>query len=106
MADPMFTGRKRQQKVYRHHTGYPGGLKENSFKDVLEKDPERILIDAVMGMLPKNSLRKQMIKQNLVIYREPFHKYGNILPQFTEYIPGDINDDLGFNNLTAENSII
>ena len=55
MGDPYMTGRKRQQKVYRHHTGYPGGLKEYTFRTVLEKDPERILREAVMGMLPKNS---------------------------------------------------
>jgi len=54
MADPYFTGRKRCQKLYRHHTDYPGGLKEFTFKTVREKNPERILKDAVMGMLPKN----------------------------------------------------
>ena len=106
MDDPMFTGRKRQQKVYRHHTGYPSGLKEFTFKTVLEKNPERILLEAVMGMLPKNSLRKEMIKENLVIYRGPWHNYGAILPQFMEQVPDDINDHLGFTDLTPDNSVI
>lgn len=57
MGDPKFTGRKRQQKMYRHHTGYAGGLKEKTFKEMLEKSPEQILVKAVLGMLPKNSLR-------------------------------------------------
>jgi large subunit ribosomal protein L13 len=74
MADPFFTGRKRQQKVYRHHTGYPGGLKEITFKQVVEKRPERVLEEAVMGMLPKNKLRKDIIK-GLVMFREPYHTY-------------------------------
>ena len=73
MSDPLFTGRKRQQKIYRHHTGYPGGLKEFSFKQTLEKNPERILVEAVMGMLPKNTLRKDIIKKNLIMYRGPYH---------------------------------
>jgi large subunit ribosomal protein L13 len=106
MADPLMTGRKRQLKIYRHHTGFPGGLKEITFKEMREKDPERILERAVLGMLPKNSLREKMIKENLVMFKEPYHNYGNILPQFTEPIPGDINDDLGFNNMTPENTII
>ena len=73
MSDPFMTGRKRQQKIYRHHTGYPGGLKEYNFKAVLEKNPERILVDAVSGMLPKNTLRKDIIKKNLIMYRGPYH---------------------------------
>lgn len=43
MSDPFMTGRKRQHKLYRHHTGYPGGLKEYTFKHVLETNPERIM---------------------------------------------------------------
>lgn len=57
MADPLLTGRKREQKIYRHHTGFPGGLKEFTFKHVIENNPERVLEEAVMGMLPKNKLR-------------------------------------------------
>lgn len=107
VADPFFTGRKRQQKVYRHHTGYPGGLKEFSFKDVVEKRPERIIEEAVMGMLPKNSLRKEILKKGLILIREPYHNYAHVgLPQFTEPIPADINTAMGFDDISADNSVI
>lgn len=56
--DPFMTGRKMQQKLYRHHTGYPGGLKTFTYKHVRETKPERILTEAVMGMLPKNKNRE------------------------------------------------
>lgn len=57
-----FTGRKIEQKKYYHYSGYPGGLKEKKMKDIFEKDPRVILRKAVWGMLPKNRLRKKMIK--------------------------------------------
>src|SRR4029079_9886832 len=52
------TGEKRDKKVYRWHTRYPGGLKEISSKKVFETKPDRLIRDAVLGMLPKNKLRK------------------------------------------------
>ncbi|KAL6079660.1 50S ribosomal protein L13 [Balamuthia mandrillaris] len=52
-----FTGEKWEQKLYRWHTGYPGGLKEVSAKHMLRKHPDKILIKAVSGMLPKNKTR-------------------------------------------------
>ncbi len=61
------TGKKLEQKVYRHHTGYIGHLKETPMKDVFEKNPAEVLKRAVLGMLPKNSLRSKRIK-NLKIY--------------------------------------
>jgi hypothetical protein len=103
MADPLLTGRKRQQKIYRHHTGYPGGLKELTFDTVLEKNPKRILINSLLGMLPKNTLRKRMIEENVKIYTEPYHGFGNILPQFMEPVAADINDML---ELTKENAVL
>lgn len=108
MSDPLFTGRKRQQKVYRHHTGYPGGLKEYSFKHILETKPERILVEAVEGMLPKNKLRSDVVKKNLIMFREPYHTFHNILPQFTEPLPKDINELTGLNDLKErpENLVI
>lgn len=106
MANPMMTGNKKTQKVYRHHTGYSGGLKEIPFKQMLEKSPEQILIHAVLGMLPKNDLRHDMIKQNVIIYREPFHNMTNILPQFTELLPRDINEDLGFDKIGPDNTVV
>lgn len=53
----LFTGQKWKQKLYRHHTGWPGGLKEVPAKQLLEQHPERIMQRAVRGMLPKNKLR-------------------------------------------------
>ena len=107
VADPFMTGRKRQQKVYRHHTGYPGGLKEFSFKDVVAKRPERVIEEAVYGMLPKNSLRREIMKKGLILIREPYHNYQHVgLPQFTNPLPADINQAMGFKDITAENSVI
>lgn len=103
VADPLLTGRKRQQKIYRHHTGYPGGLKELTFDTVLEKNPKRVLINSLLGMLPKNTLRKRMIEENVKIYLEPYHAYGNILPQFMEPVAADINEELAF---SKENSVV
>ena len=57
------TGNKSENKIYFRHTGYPGGIKQISFKDQLEKDPEKIIRDAVKGMLPKNKLNRQIIKK-------------------------------------------
>ncbi|MBF8984076.1 50S ribosomal protein L13 [Lutibacter sp. B2] len=68
------TGKKREQKLYRHHTGYVGNLKEIAFKDLLEKKPTKILEQAIKGMLPKNSLGRQMIKK-LHIYAGPEHTH-------------------------------
>jgi large subunit ribosomal protein L13 len=59
-AQIHFTGRKWDRKLYRWHTGYPGGLRQQTAKDLLQKKPEDVLKNAVMGMLPKNNLRKEM----------------------------------------------
>lgn len=56
------TGRKMEQKKYYHYSGYPGGLREKKVKDVFQKNPSEVLRRAVLGMLPKNRLRKEMIK--------------------------------------------
>ena len=58
-----FSGKKIDQKVYYHHSGYPGGLKTRKIKDVYEKTPELVLKRAVWNMLPKNKLRNEMIKR-------------------------------------------
>jgi large subunit ribosomal protein L13 len=57
-ADVEFTGRKWENKLYRWHTGWPGGLKQRTAKDQLARHPEAIIRDAVSGMLPKNNLRR------------------------------------------------
>jgi large subunit ribosomal protein L13 len=54
------TGKKLDQKVYRHNTGYPGGLREVSARKVYETEPERMLREAIYGMLPKNRLRDRL----------------------------------------------
>jgi large subunit ribosomal protein L13 len=68
------TGRKEEQKVYRRHTGYPGGLVETSVKKVRANHPTRIVEDAVAGMLPKTKLGKHMIKK-LKVYAGDKHPH-------------------------------
>jgi len=58
----LFTGSKNDQKMYRHHTHYPGGLREISVKNMLLKNPEKVIELAVKGMLPKTKLGKAMAK--------------------------------------------
>lgn len=61
--DVKLTGRKMDQKVYYHHTGYFGGLKQESAKEVFEEKPEHIILTAVRGMLPRNTLRDRTMKR-------------------------------------------
>jgi large subunit ribosomal protein L13 len=68
------TGRKAEQKVYRHHTGYPGGLKTISVSDLQKKAPERVILEAVSGMLPKNKLRQVYLKK-LKVYAGSSHPH-------------------------------
>ena len=58
-----FTGKKFEQKIYYHHTGYLGGLKKTPLKKLFEKNPAEVLKKAVFGMLPKNKLRARQIKR-------------------------------------------
>ena len=69
----ILTGNKLNQKVYRHHSGYIGGMKETSAKDMLEKNPEKAMMLAVKGMLPHNSLGAQMLKK-LRVYAGSEHE--------------------------------
>jgi len=57
------TGKKTEKKIYYHHTGYLGSLKEVPFKKLFKKDPSQVLKKAVLGMLPKNKLRAEQIKR-------------------------------------------
>jgi large subunit ribosomal protein L13 len=57
------TGNKMEQKVYRHHSGYPGGLKEVSIRALMQRRPEEVIREAVLGMLPKNKLRARRAKK-------------------------------------------
>ena len=62
-SEAIFTGKKLDQKVYRHHSGYIGGMKETTARVMMEKNPEKAMMLAIKGMLPKNSLGRQMIKK-------------------------------------------
>ncbi len=70
----VFRGDKWNQKLYRRHTGYPGGLREIRAKDLLARFPTRILQHAIVGMLPKTKLGRQMAKK-LRIYAGPNHPH-------------------------------
>lgn len=77
------TGNKATQKVYRHHTGFMGGLRERSYKEMMEKAPERIIEKAVKGMLPKSSLGSQMFRK-LNVYAGPEHDHSAQKPELLE----------------------
>ena len=73
------TGSKFTDKKYYTHSLYPGGLKTRTFKDLNEKNPEKIIENAVKGMLPKNKLRKEIIKK-LKVFRGPSHDHESQKP--------------------------
>jgi large subunit ribosomal protein L13 len=73
-------GNKADQKVYYRHTGYFGGIKETSYKEMLESHPERIITKAVEGMLPKNILSSQIIKK-LKVYAGTEHPHAAQKPE-------------------------
>jgi large subunit ribosomal protein L13 len=77
------TGRKLDDKVYYHHSGYIGGIKAQTAKDLLEKHPERIIEKAVWGMLPKNTLGRQMIKK-LKVYKGAEHPHQAQAPEILQ----------------------
>lgn len=77
------TGKKEEQKIYYSHSGYIGGLKEISFKRMLEKRPERIIELAVKGMLPKGRLGRQMIKK-MKVYAGAEHPHEAQAPKTLE----------------------
>lgn len=67
------TGRKLNDKIYYNHSGYPGGLRERTAKEMIEKYPEEMVQRAVKGMLPKGPLGRQMIKK-LFVYGDENYK--------------------------------
>ena len=73
-AKVRLTGRKEEQKLYRRHSGYPGGLTETQARKVRATRPERMVEEAVQGMLPKNKLGKQMYRK-LQVYAGPKHPH-------------------------------
>ena len=68
------TGKKMKNKIYYHHTGYPGGIKETTAEKLLAKKPTEMIRMAVKGMLPKNSLGRQMLRK-LKVYAGPNHPH-------------------------------
>ncbi len=79
----VFTGAKNEQKLYRHHTLYPGGLREKTVKEMKETKPERILELAIKGMLPKTKLGKAMAKK-LKVYADGEHRHSAQKPETLE----------------------
>jgi large subunit ribosomal protein L13 len=77
------TGKKLSEKVYYHYSGYPGGLKKTYAGKLLNDSPERVLVSAVKGMLPKNSLGRKMLKK-LKVYVDNDHPHEAQCPQVIE----------------------
>ncbi len=77
------TGKKLDQKMYRRHSQYPGGLKEIPYRQLMEKRPTEAVYKAVKGMLPKNSLGRKMLKK-LRVYAGPDHKHEAQQPEMLE----------------------
>ena len=74
------TGNKRTDKMYWHHTGYPGGIKGISFDKLVAKHPERIIKSAVKGMLPRGPLGREMFRK-LKVYAGPEHRHAAQQPK-------------------------
>ncbi len=79
----IFTGSKNDQKMYRHHTLYPGGLREKTVKDMFAEKPERIIELAVKGMMPKTKLGRAMFAK-LKVYADAEHRHQAQQPQLIE----------------------
>jgi large subunit ribosomal protein L13 len=77
------TGRKLDQKIYYRYTGYPGGLREVTLRNLLQKHPTRVIEHAVRGMLPKNRLGRRMFKK-LKVYAGPEHPHEAQQPESLE----------------------
>ncbi len=79
----VVTGKKAEQRVYRRHSGYPGGMKETSYEQMLARKPTEILRKAVYGMMPKTRLARQQFRK-LKIYAGPEHPHAAQNPQRLE----------------------
>jgi large subunit ribosomal protein L13 len=77
------TGKKAEQRIYRRHSGYPGGMKETSYEQMLARKPTEILRKAVYGMMPKTRLARKQFKK-LKIYAGPEHPHAAQDPQSLE----------------------
>jgi large subunit ribosomal protein L13 len=79
----VLTGRKETDKIYRHHSLYPGGLKEKQARFVRAEKPEHMIEEAVWGMLPKNKIGRKMLKK-LKVYRGTAHPHQAQQPEALE----------------------
>ncbi len=79
-SQTVVTGKKATDKLYQRHSGYPGGLTELSFNEVMAKDPTKALHYAIRGMLPVNKLRDERLKR-LKIYAGPEHNHAAQKPE-------------------------
>jgi large subunit ribosomal protein L13 len=77
------SGKKAEQKMYRRHTGYPGGLREMNYEEMRDKKPTDIVRKAVKGMLPRTRLARQQMKK-LKVYAEPEHPHSAQTPETYE----------------------
>lgn len=78
-AQVKMTGKREEKKEYFHHSGYPGGLKTQSFNELIEKKPDFVIREAVKGMLPKTKLGNKLIKK-LKVYKDDAHPHQAQLP--------------------------
>ncbi|MEG1547869.1 MAG: 50S ribosomal protein L13 [Clostridia bacterium] len=76
----VLTGKKLDNKKYYHHTGYPGGLKETSYRDLMQNKPEFVLYEAIRRMMPKGPLGRKMLKK-VRIYKGPSHDNAAQMPE-------------------------
>ena len=82
-AKVRLTGRKLENKIYYRHSGYPGSVRETTAAEMLEKHPERVIEKAVRGMLPKNSLGRNMLRK-LKVYTDGNHPHAAQKPEALE----------------------
>ncbi|MGI6737202.1 MAG: 50S ribosomal protein L13 [Anaerovoracaceae bacterium] len=78
------TGKKKKDKIYKRHSGYPGGLREMNFEQMMEKHPTEVVRHAVKGMMPKGRLGRQMFKK-LRVYAGPEHSHAAQKPEKLEF---------------------
>ncbi len=81
--DVQVSGNKRTDKMYHHHTGFPGGIKSISFEKLIAKKPEQVIEKAVKGMLPKGPLGRDMFRK-LKVYPGAQHQHSAQQPQVLE----------------------
>lgn len=72
------TGKKYKQKMYYRHSGYPGGFKQTTYEQMMDKNPEKIIELAVKGMLPKNKLRDKRMRR-MKVFRDHKHPYEDLI---------------------------